>query len=79
VNILQQYKKAIAERGHTMYAVTTLYELEIGKEFEFGGATWQRVGDTVSLHSRHTYGPVYGYAQIIKIDAGGFKTARRMK
>jgi hypothetical protein len=79
VNILQQYKKAVAERRHTMYAVTTLRELRVGEEFEFGGASWQRVGDTVSLRSRHAYGPVYGYAQIIKIDAGGFKTARRTK
>jgi hypothetical protein len=78
MNILQQYKKAVAERGRTMYAVTTFRELEIGKEFQFGGATWQRVGDTVSLHCPSS-SPVYGYAEIIKIDAGGFKTARRMK
>lgn len=80
MNILEQYKQAVAKRGgRTMYGVTTHGELEIGEEFEFGGASWQKVGDTVELCNGSTFSAGYGYAKIISIDAGGFKTARRTR
>jgi hypothetical protein len=79
MNILQQYQKAMKERGGAMYDTITHGELEIGEEFEFGGASWQRVGDTVSLRNGRHSSPIYGYAKIIRIDSGGFKTAKRTK
>ena len=76
MNILQKYQKAVAERGRiAMYDVRTLFKLKIGEEFGFAGESWQRVGDTVSIHYHGS--STYGYAKIIRIDAGGFKTAKR--
>jgi len=79
MNILEQYKKAVKERGgsSSLYDVAT-GTIQIGEEFEFPGASWQRVGEKVSLHHGWTSAPIYGYARIVRIDAYGFKTARRI-
>jgi hypothetical protein len=79
VNILQQYRAAVARRGSAEpYSVATHGIVAIGEEFVFGGASWQILGEKITLHRARTSTPVYGYAKIIKIDANGFKIARRV-
>lgn len=73
MNILQQYKKARAESGYREIIDVTA-SVEVGETFEFGGYSWQQVGEVVNLVRGKT---VYGSAKIISIDAGGFKTAKR--
>jgi hypothetical protein len=73
MNILQQYKQAVAKRGGSTIVEIQTGPLEIGDTFEFGGYSWQRVGEVVRISYDN------GYAKIISIDAGGFKTARRTK
>jgi hypothetical protein len=79
MNILEQYKKAVAERGNSgPVEIVTHVQLKIGETFEFGGYSWQRVGEKVGLVIGHNATP-YGYAEIVSIDAHGFKTAKRTK
>jgi hypothetical protein len=73
MNILQQYKQAVAARGGNTTIEIKTGPLAIGDTFKFGGYEWQRVGEIVRISHDN------GYARIISIDAGGFKTARRVK
>ena len=71
MNILQLYQQAIAKRGGSAMVEIQTGKIEIGDTFEFGGYDWQRVGETVRIRN--------GYAEIIEIDAQGFKKARRTR
>ena len=77
MNILQQYKKAVTERGGSgPVEIKTQGRIQVGGTFEFGGYFSQRVGDRVVLSDGRTQ---YGYAEIISVDPYGFKMARRTK
>jgi hypothetical protein len=72
MNILQQYQKAVRERGHrgTRGMMEVEAYVKVGEKFVYAGYDREKVGDTISIKSG-------GFAKIISIDAQGFKTARR--